>query len=575
MGLEEGASVTLHTDGSCSGTGIGSGTVATGESSVTITPTTSLTAKYNRIYAKIGELCSKSGADYTFENGTELMTGEALSHDHTPTLTVASVASGDELSLHSVPDCSDAALDSATASGTSETLEPTLANHGRHTLYLKQNGICHPRGFDYSLVRHLGKPSPISGGDAQTCALTSSGGVKCWGQQGGAGKLGNNATGSDLDYPVDVEISDGTALSGIVQMDSGKSHTCAVTDAGGVMCWGNGSNGKLGNDASNNSDHAVAVVDANDSTTALTNILQVSAGEEHTCAVTYSGGVKCWGEGDNGRLGNKAYTDRDYPVNVVDANSNPLTDIVQFSVGRSHTCALTSSGGVKCWGSGTRLGQNSNLTRNYAVDVVTSSTDATPLAGIVQISTGDQHSCGLTTSSGVKCWGGGGSGQLGDGDSNNHLVPVDVVTGGIGNRSPFLDIVEVSTRYKHNCAVTIGGGVKCWGSGSSGQLGNSGTDNINNIPVNVHTASGNTAALTGIARVGMGYEHSCAVTSTGTLKCWGKAANGRLGNDCDSTCTDQTAPVDVIDANGSSTALNIGTTHKRYACTEIRCGWLD
>ena len=165
LGLTEGASVTLHTDGSCSGTGIGSGTVATGESSVTITPTTSLTAKYNRIYAKIGELCSKSGADYTFENGAELMTGEALSHDHTPTLTVASTTSGDELSLHTAPDCSDAALASATASGTSETLEPTLANHGRHTLYLKQNGICHPRGFDYSLVRHMSeKPTPISGG---------------------------------------------------------------------------------------------------------------------------------------------------------------------------------------------------------------------------------------------------------------------------------------------------------------------------------------------------------------------------------------------------------------------------
>ena len=107
-----------------------------------------------------------------------------------------------------------------------------------------------------------------------------------------------------LDYPVDVEISDGTALSGIVQMDSGKAHTCVVTGASGnVMCWGNGSNGKLGNDASNNSDHAVAVVDADDSTTALTNIVQVSAGDDHTCAVTYSGGVKCWGEGGEWTIG--------------------------------------------------------------------------------------------------------------------------------------------------------------------------------------------------------------------------------------------------------------------------------
>ena len=88
-----------------------------------------------------------------------------------------------------------------------------------------------------------------------------------------------------------------------------------------------------------------------------------------------------------------------------------------------------------------------------------------PLDGIMQVKAGNGHTCTLSTTGGVKCWGNNGSGQLGDGSTTNRTLPVDVV--GLGS-----DVVAIAAGDSHNCALNTAGSVKCWGSNRHGQLGN-------------------------------------------------------------------------------------------------------
>ena len=566
LGLEEGESVTLHIDAKCASDSIGTGTVATGETSVTITPTTNLIGKENRIYAKVGELCSLSGADYTITGGNSHIIGFLLSDDRTPTLNVLA-GNGNEVSLHASPDCSDDALASGTATGASHDL--TLANSlapGIHTFYLKRNEICHPRGFDYTLASSIRTEPRVSGGNQHTCALTSTGGVVCWGRNDDS-ELGNK-TATDTDAPVDVKISDGSALTGIIQVDAGEQHACAVTSSGGVVCWGEGVNGRLGNDGTTDKDHAVDVVAVGGGGT-LSGIVQVSAGNTHTCAVTDRGGVVCWGSGTVGELGNdcgNTCTNSDHPVAVVDEDngSGTLTGIVQVSAGAYHTCALTSEGGVVCWGQGAsgQLGNRANAIKDAPVNVFASSTGSTLLSNIIQVSAGLEHTCAVTSEGNVKCWGKGDNGRLGNNaTTGNQTSPVNVHTAS-GNSAALSGIIQVDTGEEFTCALASGGGVKCWGKGVNGRLGNDcgSTCPDTATPVAVVDTDSGTSTLAGIAGIGVGYGHTCAVTTGDNIKCWGAGSYGRLGND---GTAHKDAPDDVHTADGNSTALDLGASTSR------------
>ena len=248
--------------------------------------------------------------------------------------------------------------------------------------------------------------SQISAGNFYTCAVTSSGGLKCWGWNN-IGQLGDGTTTSSL-IPVDV-----TGLtSGVVSVSAGDYHTCAVTSSGGVKCWGDNSSGQLGNGTTTSS---LIPVDA----TGLTSgISSVYVGSAHTCALTTSGGVKCWGDDVYGRLGNGAAAGSSIPADVYGLTAG----VTSVSVGSLHTCVVTSSGGVRCWG-GNSYGQLGN---NSDIDSQAPANASGLVEGMSSVSAGSVHTCALTTTGRAKCWGSNYRGQLGDGTSTNSPIFVDV-----------------------------------------------------------------------------------------------------------------------------------------------------
>jgi alpha-tubulin suppressor-like RCC1 family protein len=351
----------------------------------------------------------------------------------------------------------------------------------------------------------------IAAGELHTCALTNGGGVKCWGDNG-VGQLGDRTT-TQRHTPV---AAFGLA-SGVSTLAAGAEHTCALTSAGGVKCWGDNESGELGDETTIDRYSPVAVSGLG------SGVAAVSVGGAHTCALTSGGGVICLGGNDFGQLGDGTTTERHVPVAV----SGFASGAAALAAGSGHTCALTSAGGVKCWGdngSG-QLGDGTTTERHTPVAV------SGLASGVAAISAGDFHTCALTSAGGVKCWGRNADGQLGDGTTTERHTPVAV--SGLAS-----GVAAVSVGGAHTCALTIAGGVKCWGGNGDGRLGD-GTTTQRHTPVDV------SGLASGVAALATGGAHTCALTIAGGVKCWGDNGFGQLG---DGTTTERHRPVEVLGA---------------------------
>lgn len=358
----------------------------------------------------------------------------------------------------------------------------------------------------------------ITAGNRHACALTVGGGVKCWGENDW-GQLGNSTFAQQL-IPVDVV----GLTSGVTRIAAGERHTCAVLAGGALKCWGANTFGQLGNNTINSSHTAVDVSGLG------SGVTQVAAGEFHTCALTVSDGVKCWG-GFNGT----AIPNHLTPVGV----TGLATGVTALAAGLDHDCALMTGGEVKCWGRNTtgQLGDNStsNLLTPRSVVQLT--------GGVTAITTGTYFSCALTGAGGVKCWGQNEYGQMGDGTTEQRPTAV-----GVGNLTSGMKAV-VAGAY-HACGITALDGVKCWGNNGSGELGNNGQGSRQLSPVDVSGLDGTVQAIAA------GYAHTCALSFAGGVTCWGSNAHGALG---DGTFTDRYVPVDVPGLQSGVTAIAIGS----------------
>jgi len=190
----------------------------------------------------------------------------------------------------------------------------------------------------------------------------------------------------------------------------------------------------------------------------------LASGWNHSCVLTPPGGVRCWGRNDHGQLGNGTTSDSASAVDV----SGLGFGVKAVSAGAEHTCALTAIGAVKCWGRNQfgQLGNGSNLDSATPQDVSGLSAGARFISAGGEISSeGSAHTCAVTVSGAVMCWGANQSGQLGDGSTTNSSVPDNVQGLSFGIRG-------IAVGSAHSCALTGTGGTVCWGDNQFGQLGN-------------------------------------------------------------------------------------------------------
>jgi alpha-tubulin suppressor-like RCC1 family protein len=352
---------------------------------------------------------------------------------------------------------------------------------------------------------------PVSTGIDHSCAVLG-GGLRCWGFNS-SGQLGDGTTTSAQSPTIVDGIGGSGSLGGVVQVSAGATHTCAVLATRQVACWGNNGGGKLGDGTTTNRRSPALVRDVGGGGT-LGNVVQVSVGSAHTCAVLGDGRVACWGNNATGALGaGLAVSSSNVPVAVVG-----MADAAQVAAGVDHSCALRRDRTVSCWGSdvqgqlGSGVGPGDSPTPVAVVDE--SGATGTRLAGVSQVSTRGFHTCAALLSGQARCWGVGPNGELGDGTTDGSGFPVAVV--GLDN------VVQIDADLNHSCALLDDSTARCWGNGANGRLGN-GTNASALIPVPV-------SGLGDATHVSAGGAHSCASRSGGSLSCWGSDLWGQLGN---------------------------------------------
>lgn len=374
----------------------------------------------------------------------------------------------------------------------------------------------------------------IAAGYGHACAVTTRGQLKCWGGNG-AGELGTGVATSAMPIPVDANAVSGTVRSVAI----GHGYTCAVVAGAGVRCWGYGLGGELGNGWTNSTTQPVDVVGLRSDVAELAGGLM-----GHACVLRATGEILCWGDGRQGQLGSAIPSQRNSPVAVVAASSG----VAAIASGDHHACALLEDASLQCWGGNTsgELGNGSRRsspspTNTLAVGV-----------GIAVVATGGSHTCAAAADGRVFCWGLNVFGEIGGGSSDTQPSPL--VIGGLR------DVVSVTGGDIHSCALTRSGAVKCWGDNGVGQLG-AGTQGDSHLAPSTVPSLGS-----GVVSIAAGSYHTCAVTADGGVKCWGQNALGALG---DGTPTNRLVPTSTASLGGEAIAVSASDMH---SCALLRDG---
>ena len=354
--------------------------------------------------------------------------------------------------------------------------------------------------------------SQIAGGSMHTCALLVDGRVVCWGsnERSQLGIEGLALSQQPLVVP---------GLPPIARLIRGPSHICALSTADELWCWGDASEAFLGRSSTPQSDWISYAED----------VVDVSTGWAHTCAVRRTGVVDCWGARNGGQLGDGTMNPSLDPVRAVG-----LDDAMEIGSGPEWNCARTASARAACWGENTR-GEIGNDMKPEAQLV-----PAFILEAVERVSVGTWFGCALRTSGEIRCWGDNTTGSIGNGrpDPTRYQEPSPVPI--LAPEGTTFTDVSAAIFGAHACALTSGGLVMCWGSGSSGQIGYGGSMSQWNEPVPVGPIG---AALDDVTGITTGTQHSCAIRSGHEVWCWGDNEFGQLG---DGTLENRYSPVRVV-----------------------------
>ena len=517
------------------------------------------------------------------------------SDDTRPQLTIGNLIVGEKnrIRVYENANCTDPTFTTRIVRTTSETVDAfPLHSNGNHYFSVNVIDLAENESSCTSVSYTLSR-SEITVGQYYTCVLSKSGVVKCWGY-GGLGQLGRGDTqdigdqademGSHL-VAVNLGTVDGMASGSSLTataIDANFYHVCALLNNAHVKCWGNGADGQLGQNHTNtigdetdemgNNLNAIdlGTVDG----TALT-AKAIRVGHYHSCALLNNGHIKCWGSGYRGVLG-QGHTnaigdetgEMGNNLNVIDlgtvdgTNSGAALTTKAISTGNRHACTLLSNDTIKCWGGGAygQLGQgNINTIGDEAgemgnnLDVIDLGTVDGMINGVTltvkDVQAGNYHTCALLSNDTVKCWGKGVDGQLGQGNTStvgdemgemgNNLNAIDLGTVNGTESGAVLTAKAIRVGHDHTCAILSNDTVKCWGKGADGQLGQGDTNaigdevdemgnNLNAIDLGTVDGTNSGTALT-VRDIDLGHDHTCALLSNNGIKCWGAGYHGQLG----------------------------------------------
>lgn len=299
------------------------------------------------------------------------------------------------------------------------------------------------------------------------------------------------------DYPVmlgpgaPASLSSPTLFPGltdIVQVTVGGLHACALDDAGAVLCWGGNSQGQLGDGTTAGRATPLPV------TGLPADIISISSGVHFSCAITSELRRWCWGGNFAGQLGDGTKLNR--PIAVVAG----FGKFAKSSGSAQHSCGLTAEGTIYCSGrnSSGQLGDGGTASRAYMALSQAG-------AGFVDIAAGGNYTCAARTDGLVKCWGGNARGSLGDGTATNRSTPISTLVDGV--------VTRIEAGGTTTCALEDAGSVLCWGGNTHGTVGD-GTGINSRVPITV-------PGLENIVDISLGGNNACAITQDGRLFCWG------------------------------------------------------
>lgn len=327
-------------------------------------------------------------------------------------------------------------------------------------------------------------------GDNHACALHGDG-IYCWG-------LNDELQLGQLAVPfATTPLRIASLPATPVKLAAGGAHTCFVSDSEEVYCWGANQQGQSG--------PRPQFVD----TAEVTRVnglppgaIDVTAGNSHSCSAHRDGSVWCWGASGHGQAGQPSGTQL-APQQVAG-----VSDAVAVAGGGDASCALSVSGAVTCWGDNT-YGQLGDGT-------LTSRAQPNPIGGLTATTVvlGAVHACALTDTGAFRCWGDNSSGALGNEQTAPELAPLPAKGTGL---------VSIAGGRQYTCAVDAAGGLACWGTGYEGQLGDDLIHDSSLTAVQVDTGGA-------VAAVAAGARTACAVRRDGEIVCWGFGAHGQVGD---------------------------------------------
>jgi Regulator of chromosome condensation (RCC1) repeat len=377
----------------------------------------------------------------------------------------------------------------------------------------------------------------VAMGNQHMCVLLINGDVRCWGgNDDGELGLGNTNNLGDDEAITSVPPIKFPAGFKVTQITAGARHTCAMSQAGNVICWGENSLGQLGlgdkmsrgNTPETTPDKLVGIP--------IGSAVQIISDAQafHTCALLRTDEVKCWGAANSGQLGLETNVTAigDEPNELVNGSVKfNGSRVKQLGVGSSHTCVLLQDASLHCWGASGSGQLGHGTTDNFGDDPGESpDSKKVEIADAIQIELGSDHTCVNTIKNKVRCWGSSTFGELGYGNTNK------IGDNELPDSAGFVDIeagvAQISVGSLHNCALLENREIKCWGRGQSGRLGYADTANIGNssVPSSVGTVNTNNDPSQGeITQVYAGGFHTCILFKLGSIKCWGLNAKGQLG----------------------------------------------